>query len=133
MRDTATGLAPKKRLDGEVEMAPVIGSTPALRAEPSSNPTVSESSLAPPSAPSTFDSATEWGLVVPKAVLLFCSSKLPGDKLNSLTVESRHPTAANKVRLFPFGTAPTSNEQTSAPTSRVAASIRFPDMGSNSK
>ncbi len=34
---------------------------------------------------------------------------------------------------LPMGTAPTSSEHTSAPTSRVPASVRLPVSGSNSK
>jgi hypothetical protein len=64
MRDAATGLAPRKRLDGDVKIAPVT--------------------------------------------------------------ESRHPTAAKRLLLFPFITAPTSNEQTSTPTSRVPALVLEP-------
>jgi len=109
MRDAATGRAPRKRRVGDEDIAPVTESTPALNAEPSSRSTVSMiSSPLPPT--STLDITTECGLVVPSAMLLFCSSTPhQGAKLRSHTVESLHPTGTMRLRLLMSGQASVSS------------------------
>mmetsp|Transcript_8890 Transcript_8890/g.13355 ORF Transcript_8890/g.13355 Transcript_8890/m.13355 type:complete len:100 (-) Transcript_8890:2304-2603(-) len=70
MRDTETGRAPRNRPVGEVEMLPVIGSTPVLTDDPSSNPIVKITSSDPPSVVGIYCNATLCGRALRAVELL---------------------------------------------------------------